>query len=66
MMIVMNFLAFIALFIVHILTPKEKRTSSKHAAHYSTTTSNYTDSYTHHASGAFCGNDSDGLSGGCD
>lgn len=66
MFVVMIILASLGAFIAHILTPKDKRTSSKHSAHHSSTTSNYTDPYTHHASDASCGSDSGGSSGGCD
>ncbi|MDR0124083.1 hypothetical protein [Bacillus zhangzhouensis] len=63
MFVVIIILASLGAFTAHILTPKNKRTSSKHSVHHSSTTSNYTDSYTHHASDASCGSDS---GGGCD
>lgn len=65
MFVIIIILASLGFIVAHILTPKDKRTSSKHSAHHSSTTSHYTDSYTHHASDVSCGSDAGGSSG-CD
>ncbi|MGE1098409.1 hypothetical protein ACQJZ4_15680 [Bacillus altitudinis] len=65
MFVIIIILATLGAITAHMFTPKDKRSSSKHSAHHSSTTINYTDSYTHNASDAFCGGDSGG-SGGCD
>ncbi|PRR90947.1 hypothetical protein C6W20_10520 [Bacillus sp. NMCN6] len=65
MFVVMIILASLGAIIAHLFTSKNKRTSAKRSAHHSSST--YTDSYTHHASDAFCGGDSgDSGGGGCD
>ncbi|MBL4984411.1 hypothetical protein I5F19_01390 [Bacillus safensis] len=58
---------FLGAIIANQFTSKDKRASAKRSAHHSSTTSTYSDSYTHHASDAFCGSDSgDSGGGGCD
>ncbi|KIL20087.1 hypothetical protein [Bacillus pumilus] len=66
MFVVMIILASLGAIIAHLFTSKDKRTSAKRSSHYSSTTSTYTDSYTHHASDASCGGDSGDSGGGCD
>lgn len=55
MFVVMIILASLGAIIAHLFTSKDKRTSAKRSSHHSSTTSTYTDSYTHHASDASCG-----------
>ncbi|MCW4644228.1 hypothetical protein ABEX69_11200 [Bacillus safensis] len=60
-------LVFLGAIIANQFTSKDKRASANRSAHHSSTTSTYSDSYTHHASDAFCGSDSgDSAGGGCD
>jgi hypothetical protein len=66
MFVVMIILASLGAIIAHLFTSKDKRTSAKRSSHHSSTTSTYTDSYTHHASDASCGGDSGDSGGGCD
>ncbi|CAM5477638.1 hypothetical protein MCZ54_14265 [Bacillus safensis] len=67
MFVVIIILASLGAIVASLFTPKDKRASAKRSAHHSSTTSTYTDSYTHHASDASCGSDSgDSGGGGCD
>jgi hypothetical protein len=67
MFVVIMILASLGAFVAHLFTPKGQRTSAKRSSHHSSTTSTYTDSYTHHASDASCGGgDSGDSGGGCD
>lgn len=67
MFVVIIILASLGAFVAHLFTPKGQRTSVKRSSHHSSTTSTYTDSYTHHASDASCGGgDSGDSGGGCD
>ncbi|GLF89367.1 hypothetical protein Saga11_06260 [Bacillus safensis] len=66
MFVVIIILASLGAISAHLFTPKDKRTSAKRSAHHSSTTSTYTDSYTHHVSDASCGGDSGDSGGGCD
>lgn len=55
MFVVIMILASLGAIIAHLFTSKDQRTSAKRSSHHSSTTSTYTDSYTHHASDASCG-----------
>lgn len=67
MFVVIIILAFLGAIIASLFASNDKRASAKRFAHHSSTTSTYTDSYTHHASDASCGSDSgDSGGGGCD
>lgn len=67
MFVVIIILASLGAIVANQFTSKDKRASANRSAHHSSTTSTYSDSYTHHASDASCGSDSgDSGGGGCD
>ena len=66
MFVVIITLVSLGAILAHMFTQKGQRTAGKRSAHHSSTTSTYTDSYTHHASEASCGGDSADSGGGCD
>lgn len=55
MFVVIIILASLGAIVAHLFTPKDQRTSAKRSSHHSSTTSTYTDSYSHHASDVSCG-----------
>lgn len=66
MLVVMIILASLGTIVAHLFTPKDQRTSAKRSSHHGSTTSTYTESYSHHASDASCrGGDSGDSGGGC-